>query len=182
VDSGAQGDATLTDASDAMRDGDANTQQDDPCPSGMVVNCSMTCGNTSDVCAQAACGADVVGGVLIQHYNQLPLTIRTPHVTQANPTCPSCAGAGETRIANGFAIYLAFVDPGIGPGVVIHAPPPWQIAYHGNGVPHCADNSPAPTNCLAVGDAQLLLFSNDLNAPSRNVVIEEAPESGTACP
>lgn len=176
----------------AAVDADAQASGGDPCPPYVIdANCSSACGGPNADCEQVRCqmtdAASVAPPVHLTSWSQLPFTMRTPDHPGVDPecdqTCTSIFGQRGTAVDYGMAVWIDMPYPNY--GIRVFVDPPWQMLPFDGRIPWCASN-PAAANSYCMyernADLQLLVFTEDPNAPSRNVRIEAAPADQQQCP
>jgi hypothetical protein len=166
-----------TTKSDSTTDGPSSAA--DPCPSKAVdVNCSTTCGGINASCAQASCRNEWPARIEITSEAQLPFILRTPDRAGVDPNCQPRCGADNTVFGLGIRINFSHYVK-----LRYRAPAPWFTDGLGETTPYCAGSAKGEeTHCFATEtDFQDLLFATrDPDSPSRNLVIELAPD--LSCP
>lgn len=159
----------------------------DPCPNqAIAINCSATCGVSSQACALATCRASAAIGytpekVQITTYSQLPMVIRTPNKPGVDPHC--AASCSDPARVPTYAIAFRISLPTYNNGVRILVGDPWKIGRYDPYAPGCKDTLNVETGCtfVPVAAEDEVVWTDDPNAPVRNIVIEEAP-AGQQCP
>ncbi len=152
----------------------------DPCPSKVIdVNCSTTCGGDKSKCSLVTCGSTTSDPALqITNYSQLPFILRTPDKPGVDPKCAKCDGALPGLYAMAVSISFPYALRPI--RVTVGAP--WMIGGFNRYYPHCAFDGKSGCFALKSYRSDLVIFTTDPNAPSRNVVIDMEPASDASVP
>ena len=156
----------------------------DPCPSTPVsINCSQTCNQTTLPCAQVSCQTlpmPAVEPLVISSYSQLPMIIRTPDLPGVSPECATACGGRSTSGAFEVAVRVSL--PYAKNGFRIIAGSPYTIGHFDPYAPFCTGEQPISGCGSFLGTFyDFLIWTDDPNAPSRNIVIEETLP-GQECP
>jgi hypothetical protein len=146
---------------------DGNESVDDPCPTQPAsVNCSTSCGGVSASCATAtACGNATP--IEITAVSQLPFVVRTPsHPAPSDACAAGCSAPVDYEIQ---------VHVGIGSPTIVTVGPSWHFT-----VSMCP-GTPGWTasGCIYLpGGGYVNVWTDDPEAPSRNIVFSSAPDGG----
>jgi hypothetical protein len=177
------GDAPPTDApSGADGPGDdggpteAAAGADDPCPAQTAnVNCSTTCGGSSASCSmETSCGNSTA--IPIMTVTQLPFVFRTPsHPAPSD----ACAMGCSVPVYYWVQIYVETGAP-----TLVTVGPSWRFTVS----PTCPGSVGwSADGCIYLPQGGYInVWTDDPQAPSRNIVITSAPDggppdSGAAC-
>lgn len=151
---------------------DAATSSGDPCPPvAPFVNCSTTCGGVTSNCDAVNCGRSPAGRTY--DFNEPPnitpppYSMRTPDKPGVDARCNQHCGPMKQKAAYAMNIHMyvpekAFVRVGA----------PWRISLDGMCI---SDEGPPPLvydGCVFLGSGTFSIFTEDPNAPARNVTIE----------
>ena len=151
---------------------------DDPCLSSTTydlgANCSTTCGGPTQNCSTATCESGSPS-LSITSWQQLPYVMRTP----SHPAGDACSASCSTPY-----LYAMFVLPNITPtsampGMIVTVSPPWHIGLAGTGF--CPGSSADYCKVFGAMSPDIVIWTTDPNAPSRNVIVSAAM-AGQTCP
>ncbi len=163
----------VSDGSDASEAADVgpDAAPDDPCPSqtNNYVNCSSTCGSSSN-CSTLSCGSMAVP-IELTSWSQLPFVIRTPSQPGSDPACPTDCGVPEVYALT-FLANLPAMTPAADLEVTVGAP--WNVSIFSGvtGGPSCPGS--AKPCLVSPGQSPVIgVWTSDPNAPARNVVISK---------
>jgi hypothetical protein len=159
-------------------DGGLPVADGDPCPNvAVAVNCSSTCGTSATACSGVSCGkAPLANAVTIRNYSDLPYVIRTPDHPGVDPACETmCAQPGVTDTVPVYAIRFDVAMQWATPGVRLVVGAPWKIDYFVNSSSQVCGGADSVSGCelLPYEFNPIVVWTDDPNAPSRNIVIEE---------
>jgi hypothetical protein len=182
-DGGLEADGAVTvDAgtSDAKQERDAAVLVADPCPTETIaIDCSNRCtdGGT-DACRKVACSRyDIRKGDPSIVVVDVPakVVLRTPDHPGKSDDCAVACGNWPNRTAKAFGMGFKTALHGAD-GVRVRVEPPWWIGdVLGISSLYCPDDSQMDNaqGCYAMrGERTFLIWTDDPNAPARNITIE----------
>lgn len=157
-------DAPIESSTDSFADTVTDSTSADPCPTSppTFVDCSGMCGGAKGVCDDRTCLK--LGSPPVASMTKTAWTLRTPDRPGINASCSKCGTSAVYAITFGFdTSTLVF------PAVKVRArvAPPWHVAESDYG---CPLKGPA-LQCL-VYNGGYVVYTDDPNAPARNVYIE----------
>ena len=179
---------------DAGADASASPSSD-PCPSDPIAfNCASTCGaGTLGDCTLVSCNPDRIGNDKYLAHVTLPAVLRTPEKPGVDPMCTmSCEDRGSQGPPSDKAhraYAMAVVVDGFPPDLFrVRVDPPWWIERNGLDTPtfcplpssSAGDDQIAQKCLIAVKGFDVLIWTDDPNAPARNIYIESVAQ-GTTC-
>ncbi len=163
---------------------ETSTSSGDPCPSKVIdVNCSTTCGGPTTNCSDARCtaGRDPFT-TLIGSYSKFPYIIRTPDKPGMDAVCNSLGCEPGKSVAYGVGLRIDL--PYYKKGLRITVGSPWRVRQvsHSGWSPYCAREASFGSGCIYLDTSfvDLMIDTDDPNAPSRNILIEDPSVRG--CP
>jgi hypothetical protein len=156
----------------------------DPCPlEGIAIDCSNDCGGPTPNCANTACGVRVPSEdvIEIETTARLPMRLRTPHLHNSGDG--NCAYCGHPAFAP--SVYGMYLQNRTGRPLKVTVGAPWLILTRPLSLSqwfcHRAPRLGEVEGCYAGDLSQIVIVTDDPNAPARNVVIEEQT-AGVTCP
>ncbi len=178
-------------AADAPPDGDAAAYSSDPCPTDPIeVNCSSTCGGAGNTpCASTACKHTTIAPGSQPHPNPYALTVlRTPDHPSLDQECKlSCDASSVTNKRAGIRFGMA-LDLGASLYFTeVRVGYPWWIGIGTQGgyplfCPYEDSNAGQRQGCMVFGgEGPIVVWTDDPNAPSRNVYIRNVPDMAHGC-
>ena len=196
-DAGSSSDGNV--AADAPPDGDAAAYVADPCPTDPIaVNCASTCSAGTTPCGNTTCKHTAIEPVNLPSGQPSPspfarTILRTPDQPAVDPECTSSCMNSQAPNRHSSIRFGMSLD--IGPygnssfWTEVRVGPPWRIEVGpGPGYPlFCPYDDPnrgivQKQGCALVnGGETVLIWTDDPNAPSRNVYIHQVADMAHGC-
>lgn len=181
-------DANAATEAAAASDAVARDSGSDPCDlkasEHMAVNCSPQCAAGPFACVDTTCGAFQtplsVPPITMDGQGAPTFVLRTPERPGRDPACARLCGAS----AHASAMSVMLKQPTTTSQYLVRVDPPWKIYGVGNTDGIC-DAGSNGVQCWAIFRAtqQIVIATDDPDAPARNVRIEASPSNpATYCP